>query len=175
MGEQSLKNIDRPVKICSARLEGVAVAVPAKTGGPSLPEKPSIAVLPFANMSADPGQEFFTDGLTEDIITDLSNVADLFVIARNSTFAYKEKPTDVRQIARDLGVKYILEGSARRSDKRLRVTRHRLSMAGVEVVCRMTTHRPLAVMAAGLSRFPTGRHGYRVHGRASLRVPTSYF
>src|SRR4051812_41526124 len=72
-------------------------------------------------MSGDAEQEFFTDGLTEDIITDLSNVPDFFVIARNSTFAYKGKPTEVRQIARDLGVKYILEGSARRSVQRLRI------------------------------------------------------
>ncbi|ESY89660.1 hypothetical protein X738_31585 [Mesorhizobium sp. LNHC209A00] len=86
-----------------------------------MPDKPSIAVLPFVNMSGDQEQEFFTDGLTEDIITDLSNVPGFFVIARNSTFAYKGKPSDVRQIARDLGVKYILEGSARRSEKRLRV------------------------------------------------------
>lgn len=81
----------------------------------------SIAVLPFINISGDPNQEFFTDGLTEDIITDLSNVSGFFVIARNSSLAYKGRPTDVRQIARDLGVKYILEGSARRSDQRLRV------------------------------------------------------
>ena len=79
------------------------------------------AVLPFSNISGDPSQDFFTDGLTEDIITDLSNVTGFFVIASNSTFAYKGKPTDVRQIARDLGVKYILEGSARRSEKRLRI------------------------------------------------------
>jgi TolB-like protein/class 3 adenylate cyclase/Flp pilus assembly protein TadD len=85
------------------------------------PTQRSIAVLPFVNMGGDAEQESFTDGLTEDIITDLSNVPDFFVIARNSTFAYKGKPTDVRQIARDLGVKYVLEGSARRSDKRLRV------------------------------------------------------
>ena len=85
------------------------------------PAKGSIAVLPFVNMSGDPEQEHFVDGLTEDIITDLSNVNGFFVIARNSTFAYKGKPTDVRQIAYDLGVKYILEGSARRSDKRLRI------------------------------------------------------
>ncbi len=81
----------------------------------------SIAVLPFINMSGDPEQEFFTDGLTEDLITDLSNVPGLFVIARNSTSAYKGRPTDVRQIARDLGVRYILEGSARRSETRLRI------------------------------------------------------
>ncbi|MFN4143951.1 BTAD domain-containing putative transcriptional regulator [Aestuariivirga sp.] len=83
--------------------------------------KDSIAVLPFTNISGEPAQEFFTDGLTEDIITDLSNASGLFVIARNSTLAYKGKPTDVRQIAHDLGVKYILEGSARRSETRLRI------------------------------------------------------
>ncbi len=83
--------------------------------------KDSIAVLPFANLSGDPAQEFFADGLTEDIITDLSNVPGFFVIARNSTFAYKGKPTDVRHIARDLGVRYVLEGSTRRSDNRLRI------------------------------------------------------
>jgi TolB-like protein len=87
----------------------------------AVPAKGSIAVLPFVNMSGDPEQEFFTDGLTEDIITDLSNAPGFFVIARNSTFAYKGKPTDVRQIAHDLGVKYILEGSARRSAQRLRI------------------------------------------------------
>lgn len=85
------------------------------------PAKDSIAVLPFTNISGEPAQEFFTDGLTEDIITDLSNAPGLFVIARNSTMAYKGKPTDVRQIAHDLGVNYILEGSARRSETRLRV------------------------------------------------------
>ena len=85
------------------------------------PTKDSIAVLPFTNVSGDPAQEFFTDGLTEDIITDLSNAPGLFVIARNSTLAYKGKPTDVRQIAHDLGVNYILEGSARRSEARLRI------------------------------------------------------
>ena len=85
------------------------------------PAKDSIAVLPFTNISGEPAQEFFTDGLTEDIITDLSNAPGLFVIARNSTLAYKGKPTDVRQIAHDLGVKYILEGSARRSETRLRI------------------------------------------------------
>ncbi len=85
------------------------------------PAAGSIAVLPFVNMSGDLEHESFTDGLTEDIITDLSNAPGFFVIARNSTFAYKGKPTDVRQIAHDLGVKYILEGSARRSEKRLRI------------------------------------------------------
>ena len=126
-----LKNIADPVRVYSLQVGVPAQAKPAAPAEPvvpekpspqlALPDKPSIAVLPFVNMSGDAEQEFFTDGLTEDIITDLSNVPGFFVIARNSTFAYKGKPTDVRQIARDLGVKYVLEGSARRSDKRLRV------------------------------------------------------
>ena len=92
--------------------------------------RPSIAVMPFRNLSSDPDQEFFTDGLTEDIITDLSNVPKFFVIARDSTFAYKGKPTDVRQIAQVLGVRYILEGSARRSDKQLRINVQLIDAAG---------------------------------------------
>ena len=119
-GELQLKNIATPVRGWRWSGENTPMASPVKAPA-SANDKPSIAVLPFVNMSGDAEQEFFTDGLTEDIITDLSNVPGFFVIARNSTFAYKGKPTDVRQIARDLGVKYILEGSARRSDKRLRV------------------------------------------------------
>ena len=87
-----------------------------------LPDKPSIAVLPFTNMSPDPEQEFFADGMTEDIITGLSRLRWLFVIARNSTFTYKGKAVDVRQVARELGVRYVLEGSVRASGKRIRVT-----------------------------------------------------
>ncbi len=87
-----------------------------------LPDKPSIAVLPFANMSGDPEQEFFADGLTEDIIAALSRISALWVIARASTFTYKGKPTDVKQVARELGVRYVMEGSVRRSGERLRVT-----------------------------------------------------
>ena len=119
LGEHTLKNIAKPVKVYRAA-SGWADKSTARPA-PALPDKPSIAVLPFVNMSGDTEQEHFVDGLTEDIITDLSNVPDFFVIARNSTFAYKGKPTDVRQIARDLGVKYILEGSARRSGQRLRI------------------------------------------------------
>lgn len=87
-----------------------------------MPDKPSIAVLPFHNMSGDPQQEFFADGMCEDIITQLSHVSSLFVIARNSTFAYKGKSPDVRVVARDLGVRYVLEGSVRRAGNRIRVT-----------------------------------------------------
>jgi TolB-like protein len=97
---------------------------------PTLVKEPSIAVLPFASISTDPEQEFFTDGLTEDIITDLSNVPGFFVIARDSTFAFKGKPTNVREIAQVLGVKYILEGSARRSAQRLRINVQLIDAAG---------------------------------------------
>ncbi|ESZ61598.1 adenylate/guanylate cyclase domain-containing protein [Mesorhizobium sp. L103C131B0] len=130
-GAVQLKNITDPVRVYSLQVGIPSKAKPATAAEPLVleklsqplapPDKPSVAVLPFVNMSGDAEQEFFTDGLTEDIITDLSNVSGFFVIARNSTFAYKGKPTDVRQIARDLGVKYVLEGSARRSVQRLRV------------------------------------------------------
>jgi TolB-like protein/class 3 adenylate cyclase len=86
-----------------------------------LPEKPSIAVMPFINMSADPSQEYFADGITEDLITDLSKIAGLFVIARNSTFAYKGSSVDLRQVAEELGVRYVLEGSVRRSGDQVRI------------------------------------------------------
>jgi TolB-like protein len=86
-----------------------------------LPEQPSIAVLPFANMSNDPEPAFFADRLTDDLITDLSQVAGLFVITRNSSFAYKGKSVDVRSIARNLGVRYVVEGSARRTAGRVRI------------------------------------------------------
>jgi TolB-like protein len=88
----------------------------------SLPDKPSIAVLPFVNMSGDPKQEFFSDGITEDIITALSKVPMLFVIARNSTFTYKGKPVKVKQISEELGVQYVLEGSVQMSANRVRIT-----------------------------------------------------
>ncbi|MBZ9673329.1 tetratricopeptide repeat protein [Mesorhizobium sp. ES1-3] len=116
MAERAVISSD-PLYLSALASLGASVPASLKT----LVTHNSIAVLPFVNMSGEPGQDHFTDGLTEDIITDLSNVPGFFVIARNSTFAYKGKPTDVREIARDLGVKYILEGSARRSDKRLRI------------------------------------------------------
>src|SRR5215211_4038705 len=97
---------------------------PSDASGPALalPDKPSIAVLPFLNLSADPEQEYFTDGITEDIITELSRFHSLFVIARNSSFSYKGKSPDVRLVGRELGVRYVLEGSIRKSSNRIRVT-----------------------------------------------------
>ena len=118
LGEQRLKNIAWPVKVYRVQLEG-EMSAPRPTL--ALPDKPSIAVLPFENMSGDPEQAYFADGMTEDIITDLSQVVGLFVIARNSSFAYKAKSVDVRSIARDLGVRYVLEGSARRAAGRVRI------------------------------------------------------
>src|SRR5262249_22413327 len=93
-----------------------------ESGASSSVAKPSIAVLPFVNLSTDPEQEFFADGLTEDIITALSRISGLWVIARGSTFTYKGKPTDVKQVARELDVRYVMEGSVRRAGKRLRIT-----------------------------------------------------
>jgi TolB-like protein len=106
----------------------VSRAPPAAT--PSLPDKPSIAVLPFANMSGDPEQEYFADGIVEEIITALSRIRWLFVIARNSTFAYKGQPIDVDQVGRELGVRYVLEGSVRRAGGRVRITAQLIDAPG---------------------------------------------
>src|SRR3954454_12058065 len=120
MGEQALKNITRPVRAFRLRIEEVAIR--DGTRPPASLGKPSIAVLPFQNMSGDPDQEYFGDGIAEDIITALSKLRGFFVIARNSTFAYKGKVPDIRQVARELGVRYVLEGSVRKAGERLRVT-----------------------------------------------------
>ncbi len=121
LGLQTLKNIDRPIEVY--RLAGGDAPTPQLTvRNPPLPGKPSIAVLPFQNMSGDPEQEFFSDGMAEEIITALSKLRWFFVIARNSTFAYKGKSPDVRQVARELGVRYVLEGSVRKAGSRVRIT-----------------------------------------------------
>ena len=116
-GEQQLKNIARPVRIYRARLNGAAQPKPALP----LPDKPSIAVLPFQNMSGDPDQDYFADGMVEDLITALSRFRELFVIARNSSFTYRGRTVDVKQVGRELGVRYVLEGSVRRAGQRVRV------------------------------------------------------
>ena len=124
-GEQQVKNIPHPVRAFAVRSNGSVVVPPFPVAGEidlSLPDKPSIAVLPFTNMSGEPEQEYFTDGITEDIITELSRFRSLFVIARNSTFTYKGKAVDVRTISKELGVRYVVEGSIRRSANRIRVT-----------------------------------------------------
>ena len=119
-GEVELKNIVRPVQVFTVAATGSATSAAAPAL--ALPDKPSIAVLPFQNMSGDPEQEYFADGMVEDIITALSRFKSLFVIARNSSFTYKGKAVDVRVVARELGVRYVLEGSIRRAGNRIRVT-----------------------------------------------------
>jgi class 3 adenylate cyclase len=123
IGEQNLKNIARPVRVYRVRLttaENTTKVTPTESGlALPLPDKPSIAVLPFANMSGDPEQEYFADGMVEEIITALSRIRWLFVIARNSSFTYKGKAVDVKQIAQELGVRYVLEGSVRNAGNRV--------------------------------------------------------
>jgi adenylate cyclase len=119
LGEQSLKNIARPVRAYRVLLDQRSAAV---TSVLPLPEKPSIAVLPFQNMSGDPEQEYFADGMVEEIITALSRIRWLFVIARNSTFTYKGQAIDVKRVGRELGVRYVLEGSVGKGGGRVRIT-----------------------------------------------------
>ena len=130
-GEQTVKNIAHPVRAWRVRADGAATSAPVTGPQPtatvveidlSLPDKPSIAVLPFTNMSGDPEQEYFTDGISEDIITELSRFESLFVIARNSSFTYKGRAVDIKQVGRELGVRYVLEGSIRKAANRIRVT-----------------------------------------------------
>jgi TolB-like protein len=137
LGEQQVKNIARPVRVYRVRPEGPHPNPPPHAGEGSahsarvgaaeppplpLPDKPSIAVLPFANMSGDPEQEYFVDGMVEEIITALSRIRWLFVIARNSSFTYKGQSVDVKQVGRELGVRYVLEGSVRKGGNRVRIT-----------------------------------------------------
>ena len=124
MGEQSVKNIKDPIRAYQVRLQPKEPLPAAVSDFQEfdLPDKPSIAVLPFSNMSGDPEQEYFSDGITEDIITALSKIKNLLVIARNSTFTYKGKSVDVRQVSREQGVRYVLEGSVRKAGNHIRVT-----------------------------------------------------
>jgi TolB-like protein/Flp pilus assembly protein TadD len=121
-GEQQLKNIARPVRVYELRADPSAPPKGPSASSLALPDKPSIAVLPFQNMSGDPEQDYFADGMVEDIITGLSRINWLFVIARNSSFVYKGKPIDVKQVGRELGVRYVLEGSVRKAANRVRIT-----------------------------------------------------
>jgi adenylate cyclase len=129
LGEQQVKNIAKPVGAYRVLMEPRVTIAGAKdnTGRPDkpslpLPDRPSIAVLPFVNMSDDPEQEYFSDGITEEIITALSKIPKMFVIARNSTFTYKGKPVKVQQVGNELGVRYVLEGSVRKAGNRVRIT-----------------------------------------------------
>jgi pentatricopeptide repeat protein len=131
IGEQTLKNIARPVRVYRVRADGALPTLPGldpgiagegRVGVLPLPDKPSIAVLPFTNLSGDPEQEYFADGMVEEIITALSRIRWLFVIARNSSFTYKGQAVDVTRVGRELGVRYVLEGSVRKAGGRVRMT-----------------------------------------------------
>jgi len=123
LGERTLKGIDEPVKVYSVKTQSEQGAIILKKGvAGTLPDKPSIAVLPFDNMSGDPDQEYFSDGISEDIITDLSKISGLHVIARNSSFVFKGTNVNIKQAATELGVRYVLEGSVRKSGDRVRIT-----------------------------------------------------
>jgi len=122
LGEQALKNIERPVRVYRVVVGDRATTTPGTGETLALPDKPSVAVLPFQNMSGDPEQEYFSDGISEDIITALSRVRWFFVTARNSTFAYKGTAPDIRKVAKDLGVHYVLEGSVRKAGSRVRIS-----------------------------------------------------
>lgn len=123
LGEQSLKNIARPVRVYAIETGSGASSYGPRTGAPatSVPPHLSIVVLPFTNLGGDPEQEYFADGVTESLTTDLSRIAGSFVIARNTAFTYRGKPIDLKKIGRELGVRYVLEGSVQRSGKRMRV------------------------------------------------------
>src|SRR3954470_1909660 len=127
-GEQQVKNITRLVRVHAVRPTGAAgmlasqISASGSPKPPQLPDKPSIAVLPFQNMSGDPEQEYFADGMVEDIITALSHFKSLFVIARNSSFTYKGRLVDIKRVGRELGVRYVLEGSVRKAAGKVRIT-----------------------------------------------------
>src|SRR5262249_54190280 len=126
MGEQIVKNIARPISVHRIQLAQPVSTTKGDSAqrklDPAVSDRPSIAVLPFANMSGDPEQEYFADGISEDVITALSKLRWFFVIARNSSFIYKGKAVDVKRAARELGVRYILEGSVRKGGNRVRIT-----------------------------------------------------
>ena len=121
-GEQQLKNIAKPVRAYAVRAGAYSALTERLSAAPPLPDKPSIAVLPFENMSGDPEQEYFADGMVEEIITALSRFKWLFVIARNSSFTFKGKAVDVKEVGRRLGVRYVLEGSVRKAAGKVRIT-----------------------------------------------------
>ncbi len=125
LGEQTFQEIDSPVRAYRLKLDAVEPATTIETTPTvklTIPDKPSIAVLPFDNMSADPEQEYFSDGITEDILTDLSKLSGLLVISRHSTFVYKGKSVSAQQVSQDLGVRYVLEGSVRKAGNRIRIS-----------------------------------------------------
>jgi adenylate cyclase len=174
LGEQQVKNIARPVRAyrVGERSGPIERPSPASSQPLTLPDKPSIAVLPFANMSSDQEQEFFADGIAKDVITALSRYPSLFVIARNSSFTYKDRAVDVKQIGRDLGVRYVLEGSLRKAGNRIRVT---AQLVETEIGNHVWAERYDRARRTGRSRAaPTpGRHNRR-RRRGRRAAPTGW-
>ncbi|MEH2541922.1 MULTISPECIES: adenylate/guanylate cyclase domain-containing protein [unclassified Bradyrhizobium] len=121
-GEQQLKNISKPIRAYAVRAGGYSARIDRLGAAPPLPDKPSVAVLPFENMSGDPEQDYFADGMVDEIITALSRFKWLFVIARNSSFTFKGKAVDIKEVGRRLGVRYVLEGSVRKASGKVRIT-----------------------------------------------------
>jgi adenylate cyclase len=171
LGEQRMKNIARPVR---AYRIAVDLAGPVPSPVPAPPGCSSIAVLPLDNLSADPEQEYFADGLAEDLITDLSRIAGLQVIARNSTFTYKGRPVSVTQVGRELGVRYVVEGSVRKVDNRVRITaqlidaatgmhvwadRYDRDLTDIFAVQDEVTHEIVGALSLRLTPGPATAHG----------------
>ena len=133
-GEQQLKNISKPVRAYAVRAGSHSALAERLSAAPPLPDKPSIAVLPFENMSGDPEQEYFADGMVEEITTALSRFKWLFVIARNSSFTFKGRAVDIKEVGRRLGVRYVLEGSVRKAAGKVRIRRN-LLVGALELAC----------------------------------------
>jgi adenylate cyclase len=176
MGEQSVKNIARPIGVHrislaeTAPLAAAQSAAAASKSEPASSNRPSIAVLPFANMSGDPEQEYFADGISEDIITGLSKLRRFFVIARNSSFAYKGKAIDVKRAARELGVRYVLEGSVRKGGNRVRITAQLIDAATGNHIWADHYDGDLTDIFAGRTRSPRKSSPQSSRGFWRLRV-----
>ena len=178
MGEVALKNMERPVHVFKISLPSSAPqTVPAHTKGP---DRPSIAILPFSNLSGDPEQQFFSDGITEDIITELSRFHTLFVIARNSSFQYRDKPTDMRRVGQELGAQYIVEGSVRKTGDRVRLTAQLIEAASGNHIWADRYDRPLTEIFSlqddvvhGIARTVERRLSTDIAERAARKHPSS--
>jgi len=182
LGEKAIKNLERPVRVYRVLPPGTAAPAAAAAAAPALalPDRPSIAVLPFDNMSADPSQDFFADGITEDITTALCKFRGFFVIARNTMFTYKGKAVDVRTVGRELGVRYVLEGSVRKLGERIRVNAQLIEAATSNHLWAERYDRGLEDIFAIQDEITTsvvGRIGPEVlaaeHARVSRKPPNS--
>jgi adenylate cyclase len=162
-GERQVKNIAKPVRAFAVRAGTHSLLSKRLSAAPPLPDKPSIAVLPFQNLSGDPEQEYFADGMVEEIITALSRFNSLFVIARNSSFTYKGKAIDIKTVGRELGVRYVLEGSVRKAGSRVRIT-------GQLIEAATDRHLWADHFDGALGRVDT----YRIHRTMAARVTTAW-